>query len=57
MPPKQNNSKKEVKKVQQRVIEDKTFGLKNKNKSKVISFTFGDAHFWMMEESLALCAR
>mmetsp|Transcript_35928 Transcript_35928/g.73847 ORF Transcript_35928/g.73847 Transcript_35928/m.73847 type:complete len:317 (+) Transcript_35928:266-1216(+) len=34
MPPKA--SKKEVKKVQQRVIEDKTFGLKNKNKSKVV---------------------
>ena len=36
MPPKQN-SKKEVKKAQQKVIEDKTFGLKNKNKSKVLN--------------------
>uniref|UniRef100_A0A6T8KYQ7 ZC3H15/TMA46 family C-terminal domain-containing protein n=1 Tax=Hemiselmis andersenii TaxID=464988 RepID=A0A6T8KYQ7_HEMAN len=34
MPPK--NSKKEVQKIQKKVIEDKTFGLKNKNKSKVV---------------------
>mmetsp|Transcript_27443 Transcript_27443/g.53535 ORF Transcript_27443/g.53535 Transcript_27443/m.53535 type:complete len:306 (+) Transcript_27443:200-1117(+) len=34
MPPK--NSKKEVAKIQKKVIEDKTFGLKNKNKSKVV---------------------
>lgn len=33
MPPK--NSKKEVKNIQKKVIDDKTFGLKNKNKSKV----------------------
>lgn len=33
MPPK---SKKEVKNIQKKVIEDKTFGLKNKNKSKVV---------------------
>lgn len=29
-------SKKTVKKAQDRIIEDKTFGLKNKNKSKVV---------------------
>jgi len=34
MPPKA--SKKEVQKKQKQVIEDKTFGLKNKNKSKVV---------------------
>mmetsp|Transcript_4107 Transcript_4107/g.9946 ORF Transcript_4107/g.9946 Transcript_4107/m.9946 type:complete len:300 (-) Transcript_4107:121-1020(-) len=34
MPPKA--SKKEVAKAQKKVIEDKTFGLKNKNKSKVV---------------------
>ena len=34
MPPKA--SKKEVAKAQKQVIEDKTFGLKNKNKSKVV---------------------
>jgi hypothetical protein len=34
MPPK---SKKEVKNIQKKVIEDKTFGLKNKNKSKVLN--------------------
>lgn len=28
--------KKAVKKEQNRIIEDKTFGLKNKNKSKVV---------------------
>mmetsp|Transcript_67960 Transcript_67960/g.167869 ORF Transcript_67960/g.167869 Transcript_67960/m.167869 type:complete len:302 (+) Transcript_67960:297-1202(+) len=33
MPPK---NKKEVKKIQKAAIEDKTFGLKNKNKSKVV---------------------
>mmetsp|Transcript_18588 Transcript_18588/g.46895 ORF Transcript_18588/g.46895 Transcript_18588/m.46895 type:complete len:307 (+) Transcript_18588:220-1140(+) len=34
MPPKA--SKKEVQKIQKKVIDDKTFGLKNKNKSKVV---------------------
>ena len=29
-------SKKEVQKIQKRVVDDKTFGLKNKNKSKVV---------------------
>jgi hypothetical protein len=52
MPPKQNNSKKEVKKAQARVIEDKTFGLKNKNKSKVINFAFGDANFWVIGRNI-----
>jgi hypothetical protein len=37
MPPKGNApSKKTEKKLQEKVIEDKTFGLKNKNKSKVV---------------------
>lgn len=37
MPPKdQKASKKEVQKKQKQVIEDKTFGLKNKNKSKIV---------------------
>lgn len=35
MPPKNDKSKKEVKKIQKQVVDDKTFGLKNKNKSKV----------------------
>eukprot|EP00802_Teleaulax_amphioxeia_P004838 Tamp_04842.p2 GENE.Tamp_04842~~Tamp_04842.p2 ORF type:complete len:350 (-),score=154.03 Tamp_04842:2103-3047(-) len=36
MPAKQAPSKKQVKEKQKQVIEDKTFGLKNKNKSKVV---------------------
>ena len=36
MPPKQAASNKSVKKAQDKVIEDKTFGLKNKNKSKAV---------------------
>ena len=34
MPPKTGPSKKTVNKEKQKIIEDKTFGLKNKNKSK-----------------------
>lgn len=36
MPPKDKASKKAVEKDKQRIIEDKTFGLKNKNKSKKV---------------------
>jgi len=37
MPPKGNApSKKTEQKRQEKIIEDKTFGLKNKNKSKVV---------------------
>mmetsp|Transcript_79164 Transcript_79164/g.128276 ORF Transcript_79164/g.128276 Transcript_79164/m.128276 type:complete len:315 (+) Transcript_79164:125-1069(+) len=36
MPPKEKVSKKEVAKKQKQVVEDKTFGLKNKNKSKMV---------------------
>lgn len=36
MPPKQKPSKKAAAKKQQQIIEDKTFGLKNKNKSKSV---------------------
>ena len=32
----QEKSAKSVKKEQKQIIEDKTFGLKNKNKSKVV---------------------
>ena len=31
-----NMSKKTEKKIQEKIIDDKTFGLKNKNKSKVV---------------------
>lgn len=35
MPPKNSGASKKVeKKIQTKIIEDKTFGLKNKNKSK-----------------------
>ncbi len=37
MPPKQQASKKAVDKQKQKIIEDKTFGLKNKNKSKKVA--------------------
>ena len=40
MPPKKNNQKgpsaKTLQKEKQKVVEDKTFGLKNKNKSKAV---------------------
>ena len=40
MPPKKNNQKgpsaKTLQKEKAKVVEDKTFGLKNKNKSKVV---------------------
>ena len=38
MPPKKDKgpSNKTLKKEKEKVIEDKTFGLKNKNKSKVV---------------------
>lgn len=40
MPPKKNNQKgpsnKTLEKEKKKVVEDKTFGLKNKNKSKVV---------------------
>lgn len=37
MPPKNSGvSKKTEKKQQEKIIEDKTFGLKNKNKSKTV---------------------
>ena len=36
MPPKEGPSKKSVQKKNDKVIEDKTFGLKNKNKSKQV---------------------
>eukprot|EP00026_Physarum_polycephalum_P009932 Phypoly_transcript_10070.p1 GENE.Phypoly_transcript_10070~~Phypoly_transcript_10070.p1 ORF type:complete len:363 (+),score=111.53 Phypoly_transcript_10070:49-1137(+) len=36
MPPKDKASKKSVEKEKQRIVEDKTFGLKNKNKSKKV---------------------
>ena len=36
MPPKKETSKKTVQKKKQQAIEDKTFGLKNKNKSKKV---------------------
>lgn len=38
MPPKKDNgpSKKTIAKQQEKIIEDKTFGLKNKNKSKTV---------------------
>ena len=36
MPPKDKPSKKAVKEKQTRIIEDLTFGLKNKNKSKKV---------------------
>lgn len=36
MPPKDKPSKKAVEKEKQRIVEDKTFGLKNKNKSKKV---------------------
>ena len=37
MPPKNSgDSKKVEKKKQEKIIEDKTFGLKNKNKSKTV---------------------
>lgn len=43
MPPK---SKKEVKNIQKKVIEDKTFGLKNKNKSKVLNLPLSPHPSW-----------
>ena len=36
MPPKRPDTTKTDKKKQEKIIEDKTFGLKNKNKSKVV---------------------
>ena len=36
MPPKEKPSKKAVKEKQARLIDDATFGLKNKNKSKKV---------------------
>lgn len=36
MPPKDKATKKAVDKQKQKIIEDKTFGLKNKNKSKKV---------------------
>ena len=36
MAPKENSSKKAQKKKQDKAIEDRTFGLKNKNKSKKV---------------------
>jgi hypothetical protein len=36
MGPKTNDGKKAEKKKQEKIIEDRTFGLKNKNKSKVV---------------------
>lgn len=36
MPPKEKASKKAVEKEKAKIIEDKTFGLKNKNKSKKV---------------------
>jgi len=37
MPPKESSDgKKAVKKQQEKVIDDRTFGLKNKNKSKTV---------------------
>lgn len=36
MPPKDKSSKKTIEKEKARIVEDKTFGLKNKNKSKKV---------------------
>lgn len=37
MPPKQDNAnQKSLEKAKQKILEDKTFGLKNKNKSKAV---------------------
>jgi len=54
MPPK---SKKEVKNIQKKVIEDKTFGLKNKNKSKVLNLPLSPHPSWPITfGGLAFCS-